>query len=380
MENSKTALQGMHVGMPAAEGMVGSGRAFRAFTKMIEIVAPTDSTVLILGETGVGKEVIAREIHRRSRRKEQALVRVNCASVPRELYESEFFGHTRGAFTGAIQDRVGRLEAADRGTLFLDEIGEIPIDLQGKLLRALQERQYERVGDERTRTVDVRIIAATNRDLKQEMEAGRFRQDLYYRLNVFPIEVTPLRSRKEDIASLARHFLNLLIKELKCAEPRLTQAGLAKLERYDWPGNVRELKNVIERAIILAQGEELDFDLPATGITPRPVPLWIDRVEAEFLTESEIRRRERDNLLIVLQKSGWRVGGAKGAAELMGMRPTTLISRIRKMGLRCHDQASPERSAPGLGARKQEGDGDPHSMALDLPNRPAPLRPFDALR
>ena len=194
------------------------------------MVAPTDSTVLILGETGTGKELIAQEIHKLSRRKDQPLVRVNCATIPKELYESEFFGHVRGAFTGAIKDRVGRFEAAHGGTLFLDEIGEIPIDLQSKLLRALQEKQYERVGDERTKRADVRIIAATNRDLKKEVQSGRFREDLYYRLNVFPVQVAPLRERREDIPLLAKYFVEILAKELKCPRPRLTEAGVAKLQ------------------------------------------------------------------------------------------------------------------------------------------------------
>ena len=315
-----------------SDEIVGASSAYRAVRRGIEMVAPTDSTVLIQGETGTGKELIAREIHRMSRRKDQPLVRVNCASIPKELYESEFFGHVRGAFTGAIKDRVGRFEAAHRGTLFLDEIGEIPIELQSKLLRALQEKQYER-----TKRADVRIIAATNRDLKQEVTAGRFREDLYYRLNVFPVLVAPLRDRREDIPLLAKYFVELLVKELKCPKPRLTEAGVAKLQNYDWPGNIRELRNLVERAIIVARGNALEFDLPTTNCAPAPEPSAFEISDAappEFLTEPEIQRRERENLRIVLQKTSWKIKGADGAAELLGVKPTTLISRIKKMGLK----------------------------------------------
>jgi len=313
---------------PQSDEIVGASSAYRRVRNRIEMVAPTDSTVLIQGETGTGKELIAHEIHKLSRRKDQPLVRVNCATIPKELYESEFFGHVRGAFTGAIKDRVGRFEAAHGGTLFLDEIGEIPIDLQSKLLRALQERQYERVGDEKTKRADVRIIAATNRDLKHEVQAGRFREDLYYRLNVFPVQVAPLRERREDIPLLAKYFVEILAKELKCPKPRLTEAGVAKLQSYDWPGNIRELRNVIERATIVARGNALEFDLPTTMVAPTSAPPLFeinDAAQPEFLTEPEIQRRERENLWIVLQKTGWKIKGADGAAELLGIKPTTLI-------------------------------------------------------
>jgi DNA-binding NtrC family response regulator len=323
-----------------SDEIVGAGVAYRTLLKRIEMVAPTDSTVLIQGETGTGKELIAREMHKISRRKEQPLVRVNCASVPKELYESEFFGHVRGAFTGAIKDRVGRFEAAHGGTLFLDEIGEIPIDLQSKLLRALQEKQYERVGDERTKRADVRIVAATNRNLKQEVEAGRFREDLYYRLNVFPVQAVPLRERREDIPLLAEYFVALLAKELKCPKPRLTEAGVARLQNYGWPGNIRELRNVIESAVIVARGNALEFDLPMSIAEPALAPPRFEvgeTAQLEFLTEPEIQRRERDNLRIVLNKTGWKIKGADGAAELLGVKPTTLLSRIKKMGLKRED-------------------------------------------
>ena len=320
---------------PAACEIIGQGGAWRQTIKQVEIVAPTDATVLVLGETGTGKELVARELHRSSRRKHKPLVLVNCACIPKELYESEFFGHARGAFTSAVRDRVGRFEAAAGGTLFLDEIGEIPLELQSKLLRVLQEKCYERVGEEKSRHADVRIIAATNRDLKKEITAGRFREDLYYRLNVFPIKVAPLRDRKEDVPLLASHFIETSIKELGCPRPRLTPAGLETLQIYDWPGNIRELRNVIERATIFAQGGALNFDLPVTGPDPTSRNLQAgDPVEREYVTDAEMRRRERENFFIVLQKTGWRIKGVDGAAELLGIRPTTLSSRMEKMGLR----------------------------------------------
>jgi len=264
------------------------------------------------------------------------MVRVNCASVPKELFESEFFGHVKGSFTGAVKDRAGRFETAEGGTLFLDEIGEVPMEMQGKLLRVLQEKRYERVGDDRTRQANVRIIAATNRDLKKEVAAGRFREDIYYRLHVFPIQVPPLRERKDDIPLLARHFVELSVKELRCPPPRLTRAGVARLQNYNWPGNVRELRNVIERAVILARGGPLQFDLPmsaSASASPSQKTHSGNVATLGFLTEAEMRRRERENLLAVLQRSGWRIKGEDGAAELLGIKPTTLLSRMKKMGL-----------------------------------------------
>ena len=317
--------------------IVGKSTALRQVLQQVDTVAPTDSTVLILGETGTGKDLVARAVHQRSRRKHKPLVQVNCTSIPKELFESEFFGHAKGAFTGAIKDRAGRFEAAAGGTLFLDEVGEIPLELQSKLLRVLQEKTYERVGEEKTRHADVRIVAATNQDLKKEVAARRFREDLYYRLNVFPLKVAALRERKEDIPLLATHFVELLAKELGCPKPRLTRAGIETLQGYDWPGNVRELRNVIERAVISARGEALDFDLPLTGSSVDLTsfgPRNGDQAEPEYLTESELRRRERENLFVVLQKAGWRIKGVDGAAELLGVKPNTLMSRIEKMGLR----------------------------------------------
>jgi len=315
--------------------IIGQSGACRRIISQVEVVAPTDATVLILGETGTGKELIAREIHQRSRRNDKPLVRVNCTSIPRELFESEFFGHAKGAFTGAIKDRAGRFEIAAGGTLFLDEVGEIPLELQSKLLRVLQEKCYERVGEDRTRQTDVRIIAATNRDLKKDIGAGHFREDLYYRLNVFPLQVPPLRERKGDITLLATHFVELLVKELGCPKPRLTRAGIEALESYEWPGNIRELRNVIERAAIFARGGALEFDLPVTGASVDPTsfgPQYSDGLDPEYLTESEMRRRERENLLAILQKTGWRIKGSDGAAELLGVKATTFFARIKKMG------------------------------------------------
>jgi transcriptional regulator with GAF, ATPase, and Fis domain len=304
--------------------------------RSIELVAPTDASVLILGESGTGKELVAREVHRLSRRADRPLIRVNCASVPRELYESEFFGHVKGAFTGAIKDRAGRFEAADGGTLFLDEVGEVPFALQSKFLRVLQEKQYERVGEEKTRTVDVRIIAASNRDLKKDAEEGRFRQDFYYRLNVFPIEVPPLRDRKEDIPMLAAHFLKQAARRLRLPPPRFTEAHARLLQSYDWPGNVRELQNAIERALILAQRGALQFDLLPSdlGETPPLPPRGANGAEPPIFTEIECRQRERENTQAALVKAGWRIHGDGGAAEQLGLRPTTLISRMKKMGLK----------------------------------------------
>jgi transcriptional regulator with GAF, ATPase, and Fis domain len=317
--------------------LVGQSAPLRHIVSQIDLVAPTDASVLILGETGTGKELVAREIHRRSRRHDKPLIRVNCASIPKELYESEFFGHARGAFTGAIRDRAGRFETAEGGTIFLDEIGEVPLELQSKLLRVLQDKRYERVGEDRTRLADVRIVGATNRDLKKEVAAGRFREDFYYRLNVFPIQVPALRERVDDIALLARHFIELSVKDLRCPNPRLTRAGIAKLQSYDWPGNIRELRNVIERAVIISRGGALDFDLPdaeSATVAPHFTAQETNGSEHEFLTEAQMQQRERENLLAVLQKSRWKIKGTDGAAELLGVKPTTLLSRMKKMGLK----------------------------------------------
>ena len=341
LEQQNAYLQEEVVEARAFGDLVGQSAALHQIVSQIDLVAPTDASVLILGETGTGKELVAHEIHRRSQRKEKPLVRVNCASIPKELFESEFFGHVRGSFTGAIKDRAGRFETADGGTIFLDEVGEIPQEMQGKLLRVLQEKRYERVGDDRTRHADVRIIAATNRDLKQAVAAGRFREDLYYRLHVFPIQVMPLRERMDDIPLLAAHFVELSVRDLKCTKTRLTKAGVAKLQNYDWPGNVRELRNVIERAVILARGGTLDFDLPiAASSKPSPPPISgmktpvASTTEPELLTEAELQRREHDNLLAVLTKANWKIKGPDGAAELLGVKPSTLLARMKKWGFK----------------------------------------------
>ena len=337
LEMENTFLQEEVQEARALGEMVGQSAALKRLLRQVEMVARTDATVLILGESGTGKELIAREIHKNSRRSQRPLIRVNCASIPRELYESEFFGHIKGAFTGAVKDRAGRFEAAHGGTLFLDEVGEIPLELQSKLLRVLQEGQYERVGEERTRTVDVRIIAASNRDLPSDVEAGRFRQDLYYRLNVFPMKVAPLRERKEDIPLLAAHFLEKAIRKLKLPPARLTQAHIARFESYDWPGNVRELQNSIERALILAQNGVLWFDLPDhahTAVSAPAAPPATDGPQPAILSDIELRQRERDNTLAALNKTGWKIHGPGGTAELLGLKPTTLISRLKRLGLK----------------------------------------------
>src|SRR6201984_3519306 len=329
--------------------IIGQGKAWRWIIGQVEIVAATDATVLVLGETGTGKELIAQEIHQRSRRREKPLVRVNCTSIPKELFESEFFGHAKGAFTGAIKDRAGRFEVAEGGTLLLDEVGEIPLALQSKLLRVLQEKCYERVGEDRTRHTDVRIVAATNRDLEKEVAADRFREDLYYRLNVFPLKVGPLRERKEDIPLLAAHFVDLFVKELGYPKPRLTRAGIESLQSYDWPGNIRELRKLTEGAVILSQGRALEFDVLLNGASVDLTSFEqraADRAEPEYLTESEMRRRERKNLLAILQKTGWKIKGSDGAAELLGVKANTLIARIKKMGFKRPLERMQETSSP----------------------------------
>lgn len=318
------------------EEIIGRSDAIRNVLQAVETVAPTEANVVIGGETGTGKELIARALHNLSSRGDKTLIKVNCSSIPGELFESEFFGHVKGAFTGALRNRTGRFELADQGTLFLDEVGEIPLEMQSKLLRVLQEGQFERVGDERTRKVDVRVVAATNRTLKHEVEEGRFRQDLYYRLNVFPIEVPPLRDRREDIPLLAAHFLEQGARGIKRNGLSLTKENIRHLQSYDWPGNVRELQNVIERAVITSRTGELRFDLtdeqsqhaPPTSSSSPPA-----YGTAEVISEAEMRRRERENLLAALERSDWRVYGADGAAALLGVKPSTLASRIKKMGL-----------------------------------------------
>jgi transcriptional regulator with GAF, ATPase, and Fis domain len=338
LEVQNTYLQEEVVESKAFGNLIGKSAALRHIVSQIDLVAPTEASVLILGETGTGKELVAHEIHRRSPRSNATMVRVNCAGIPRELFESEFFGHVRGAFTGAIKERAGRFEAAENGTLFLDEVGDLPLDMQGKLLRVLQEKRYERVGETRTRYANVRIIGATHRDLKKAAAEGLFREDLYYRINVFPIHVPPLRERKDDIPLLASHFVDLSVKDINCRRPRLTRAAIEKLQAYDWPGNIRELRSVVERAVILARGGELDFDIPTSPLSPSSSRGIISTAEAEsvpeFLTQAELDRRERENLLAILKKTNWKIKGPDGAAELLGVKSTTLYSRLRRMGIR----------------------------------------------
>ena len=309
--------------------ILGKSPALNRLVSQVAMVAPTDANVLILGESGSGKELVARAVHQRSARSRKALVKVNCGSIPRELFESEFFGHTRGSFTGAIRDRVGRFQLADGGTLFLDEVGEIPIELQSKLLRVLQEGEFERVGDEATRRVNVRVVAATNRDLRREVEAGRFRLDLFYRLGVFPIEVPPLRDRLDDIPELAAHFVRQACMRFHVPEPRLPQRELERAREYSWPGNVRELQNVVERAVILARGGVIALDLPSEGGRVREA---VSQTR-EVIPETEWRGREKENVLAAMKQANYRISGKGGAAELLGINPATLTSRLKALGI-----------------------------------------------
>ncbi|MFQ5797830.1 MAG: sigma 54-interacting transcriptional regulator [Bacteroidota bacterium] len=306
------------------EEIVGQGPAVKRVLKALQTVAPTDASVLILGETGTGKELVARALHNLSLRNGRALVKVNCAALPAGLIESELFGHEKGAFTGAVSRKIGRFELADGGTIFLDEIGDLPLDLQVKLLRVLQEGEFERVGGAQTFKVDVRVIAATNRNLAKAMEEGRFRTDLYYRLNVFPVQIPSLRERKEDIPLLVRHFVMKHGTRLGRRIETIPQVTMDALQAYFWPGNVRELENVIERAVIISHGSHLELGewLPKPGGTPSGsgVPT--------------LEQLEKKHIIEVLQLTGWRVSGEKGAAKLLGMKPTTLESRMKKLGVK----------------------------------------------
>jgi formate hydrogenlyase transcriptional activator len=302
------------------EGIVGSSKALRAVLDQIRTVAPTDASVLIEGETGTGKELIAQAIHTNSRRRNRPFVKLNCAAIPLGLLESELFGHEKGAFTGAVAQKLGRFEAADGGTLFLDEIGDIPLELQAKLLRVLQEQEFERLGSTYTRRVNVRVVAATNQDLPGLVAGKLFRMDLYYRLNVFPIALPPLRNRLEDIPMLVAHFVNRYAGSMAKPIEKITSDAIEALLRYPWPGNIRELQNFIERAVILTEGDVLRLS---------PFPTQI-AVPAEPVTLADA---ERDHILNALRESNWVVGGTAGAAARLGVKRTTLVSKMRKRGL-----------------------------------------------
>jgi formate hydrogenlyase transcriptional activator len=307
------------------EEIIGNSPALKAVLQDVETVAATDSTVLIYGETGTGKELIAHAIHNLSPRRERTLVKVNCAAIPTGLLESEFFGHERGAFTGAIDRRVGRFELADKGTIFLDEVEDIPLELQSKLLRVLQEQEFERLGSSRTQRVDVRIIAATNTDLAELVDERKFRSDLYYRLNVFPINVPPLRERPEDIPLLVHFFANRFAQQMKKRIESVSKETMAALTSYNWPGNIRELQNLVERGVILSRGSTLD--IPLTELRRQ------SRSTNQVKNSNTLESVERDHILRVLSETRWVIGGPSGAAARLGMNRTTLNHRMRKLGI-----------------------------------------------
>jgi formate hydrogenlyase transcriptional activator len=296
---------------------------------LVETVAGSDSTVLLLGETGTGKELIARAIHDRSRRKDRTFVKMNCAAIPTGLLESELFGHEKGAFTGAVTQKLGRLELAHQGTLFLDEVGDIPLELQPKLLRALQEREFERLGSVHTKRVDMRLIAATNRNLESMINEREFRSDLYYRLNVFPIRIPPLRERPEDIPLLVRYFTQKYARRMEKQIEAIPSSAIKKLSEWHWPGNIRELENFIERAVILTRGRSLDIPASELKSSAEP-PARLENNASD----------EREQILRVLAESNGRVGGTNGAAAKLGLKRTTLISRMKKLGITSNEKVS----------------------------------------
>ena len=318
------------------EGIIGSSQALRRVLDQVRIVAPTGSTVLIEGETGTGKELVARAIHMQSQRRNCPFVRLNCAAIPRDLLESELFGHEKGAFTGAVMQRIGRFEAANGGTLFLDEIGDTPIELQSKLLRVLQEQEFERLGSVYTHRVDVRVVAATNQDLAGLVAERRFRMDLYYRLNVFPIAIPPLRLRLEDIPMLVAHFVQKFGQRMSKQISKISQDGMDALMRYPWPGNIRELQNLIERAVVLSTGDMLQ-----APPLPRHLPV---KAEPRTLKEAEL-----DHIQRALEESCWVVGGKFGAAARLGIARTTLLSRMRRLGISRKTAVSSKHSTVSAG-------------------------------
>jgi len=310
------------------DAIVGDSPALRRVLALAAQVAPTDSTVLIQGETGTGKELVARAIHDRSPRRERPLVRINCAALPRDLVESELFGHEKGAFTGAVQQRRGRFELADGGTLLLDEVGELPLEAQAKLLRVLQEHEFERVGGARSLRADVRVIAATNRDLQAQVAAGGFRSDLYYRLNVFPIAMPPLRERRDDIPRLVQHFAAKAARKLGKTLEGIAPAFIEQASAYDWPGNIRELENLIERAMIMSDGTRLD----AIELFSKASPS--DKASPAAQADATLDEIERAHIRRVLERTRWAIEGERGAARLLGLNPSTLRGRLRKLGIR----------------------------------------------
>jgi len=317
------------------KGIIGESPDIAQILHSIAMVAPTDANVLIYGESGTGKEMIAREIHNSSGRRNKPMIKINCSAIPTELFESEFFGHARGAFTGALQARIGYFQAAEGGTLFLDEVGELPVHLQSKLLRVIQEGEYRRVGEDLVRTADVRIISATNTDLRAAIKSGRFREDLYYRLQVFPIEVLPLRERKCDIRLLADHFLKLYARKFNRPLIRLTEAQFGNLTRHDWPGNIRELQNILERLVITSQPDQVLMQMERSalpGVTAPPAPARVPGVQKP-LSKDELRRLEIENMQDALKQTNWKIYGPRGAAEMLAVKPTTLISRMKKLGM-----------------------------------------------
>jgi formate hydrogenlyase transcriptional activator len=309
------------------EQIIGQSAALEAVFEQVECVAPTDSTVLIQGETGTGKELIARAIHNISSRCGRSFVRLNCAAIPLDLLESELFGHEKGAFTGAIAQRIGRFEMADKGTLFLDEVGDIPAALQPKLLRVLQEQEFERLGSTRTRQVDVRLVAATNRDLTEMMKRGEFRNDLYYRLNIFPIRIPPLRERREDIPLLVQYFMQKYARRMGKRIETVPPATMQKLVDWSWPGNVRELQNMIERGVILSRGFVLE--IPLTELEQSAIPALGDNHGGATLEAFE-----RQHILQALRDTSWVIGGPSGAAARLGLNRSTLNARMRKLEIR----------------------------------------------
>ncbi len=316
--------------------IIGKSLALKNTFDQINSIAKKDVTVLIQGETGSGKELFAKEIHQRSLRNHRPIIKVNCGAIPDSLFESEFFGHKKGAFTGAIKDRIGRFQLADEGTLFLDEVGEIPLDLQVKLLRVLQEGQFEQVGDDITKEINVRIVAATNRNLLEEVKKGNFREDLYYRLNVIPIHVPSLRERAGDIKLLAEYFLNETCNQFKIPPPQMSDQNIQQLENYDWPGNIRELQSVIQRAILIHTEGPLQFNFPQT----KELHTHKNKTENDLCTKDNLTKKEdvknldKATLLSTLEKTNWKIFGPRGAGEILGIPPANLAYRIKKLGLK----------------------------------------------